>query len=135
MVPDIEFDGRILQMQSLTGSKEVNGISFADADARPAPVNGTLEWGVKNQLKKTSGLRQTLLEHDVRGEKSIAMAQAGICLFILVLYFGALYSSSLRSDILWAPAILSGLIVTSALLRRLVELIFDMRSNAHLGEY
>ncbi len=71
--------------------------------------------GDSGKTSKASGLQLTLLDYDARGEKSIAIAQAGICTFILALIFGALYSSSLQALNLWAPVILTGLILTSAL--------------------
>lgn len=67
------------------------------------------------QSTRPTGLQLTLLDHDVRGEKSIAKAQAGVCVFILALFFGAQYSGSMQTLNLMAPAILTGLIITSLL--------------------
>lgn len=67
----------------------------------------------RDQSKMSPGLERTLLDHDVRGEKSIAKAQAGICAFIFVLYFGSLSTSSLQELNLWVPVIVSGLMATS----------------------
>lgn len=65
--------------------------------------------------KESSRLQQKLTEHDVRGEKSIALAQAAISLFVLALHLGAQYSSGWQTFNLWVPSILGTLIATSAL--------------------
>ena len=51
----------------------------------------------------------------MRGEKSIAIAQAGICCFVLTLHLIAQYSSHWKDMNLWIPAILVPLIASSFL--------------------
>jgi diguanylate cyclase (GGDEF)-like protein len=62
---------------------------------------------------KSGRLQQSLIDHDARGEKSIAIAQAGICCFVLALHLIAQYSSSWETLNLWVPCILTGLILSS----------------------
>jgi PAS domain-containing protein len=66
-------------------------------------------------LRQSGRLHQALIDHDVQGEKSIAIAQAGICLFVLVLHLMSQYSSGWQSSNVWVPSILIALIATSAL--------------------
>jgi len=68
-----------------------------------------------DQLKKSTGMEITLRDYDVRGEKSIAIAQAGICCFVLVLHLVAQYSSHLQSVNPWVLIILGALIASSFL--------------------
>ncbi len=66
------------------------------------------------ETTQSSGrLKQSLVDHDARGEKSIALAQAGICFFVLTLHLMAQYSSSWQTFNLWVPCILTGLILSS----------------------
>ena len=102
-------------MSSKTASTQETGKADALGDAQASEGAGAIGPGMSERSKDTPGLQQTLLDHDVRGEKSIAMAQAAICAFIVTLYFGALASSSLQTVNFWVPAILVGLIVTSLL--------------------
>ena len=66
-------------------------------------------------VHKSGRLQQSLLDHDVLGEKSIALAQAGISCFILALHLIAQLSSGWQTLNLWVPSILSGLILSSIL--------------------
>jgi len=68
-----------------------------------------------NLSDNITGLQQILLDHDVRAEKAIALAQAGICAFILAVYGVAYYIGSLPKLNLWVPAITISLILTSLL--------------------
>ena len=88
-----------------------------DHDADPAPV------------QKSERLQKTLVNHDARGEKSIALAQAGVCLFVLVLHSGAMVLNHMEHmglHNIWVPVILSGLILNS-MLRYLAARITPLR--------
>ena len=94
---------------------EVKAKLAADVENQGADCAGLMNGGSIDQSVKSAGLQQTLIDHDARGEKSIAKAQAGICAFILALYFVALYSSPLLKVNFWVPAVLTGLIMSSLL--------------------
>lgn len=68
-----------------------------------------------NPVQQSGRLQQALLDHDAHGEKSIALAQAGICCFVLGLHLIAQNSSGWQTINLWMPSILMGLVLSSLL--------------------
>lgn len=88
---------------------EESGVSASDESTPPGIDERAAAEGKSERLQKK------LTEHDVRGEKSIALGQAVISLFVLTLHIGAQYSSGWQSLNLWVPSILVGLIATSLL--------------------
>lgn len=102
-------------MQPTEGSIKVNGNSGSSAECQAANNAARTDRGANKQSKKSRRLQQSLIEHDMRGEKSIAIAQAGICCFVLTLHLIAQYSSHWKDMNLWIPAILVPLIASSFL--------------------
>jgi adenylate cyclase len=66
-------------------------------------------------------LRQTLLHHDIKGEKASAAGQAAISAFILVLHLLAQFSNDWQSINLWVITALAGLITSSVIRLLLVR--------------
>ena len=68
----------------------------------------------RDRLSSTSNrLQQKLIAHDIKGEKAIAVAQAAIACFVLLLHLLAQFSNGSHSFNLWVVSALAGLLVTS----------------------
>jgi methyl-accepting chemotaxis protein len=84
-------------------------------------------------------LRQTLQRHDVQGEKAIAVAQAGISCFVLILHVVAQLSSEAQAFDLWVVIALGGLIASSAIrfllcrANRLPDRLLDLLNLADIA--
>ncbi len=93
-------------------------VQEAEGDTVPASIPQANASAKGHQItpetsRKSGRLQQSLVEHDARGEKSIAMAQAGICCFVLALHLMVQFSSGWQTLNLWVPCILTGLILSS----------------------
>lgn len=102
-------------MQPTEGTIEGNDNLEAGAESQAADSAARIDGGTKKKPNKSARLQQSLIEHDALGEKSIAIAQAGICCFVLALHLIAQYSSHWSDINLWIPAILVPLIASSFL--------------------
>lgn len=98
-----------------------------------APVRARiLRAQVIDSHKPASGrLNETLARYDRQGETAIALAQAGVCLFVLALHVVATVGNGFGAVNIWVVGILAGLIASSgaryALVRggRLPERLLD----------
>ncbi|HDO52297.1 MAG TPA: EAL domain-containing protein [Rhizobiales bacterium] len=103
-------------MNLLAESKASNPSPDEGETGAPAAAENPL--GGREQVHNSHRLRRKLVQQDIRGEKSIALAQACISLFVLVLHTGAAFFNHMEhsgAPYFWVPAILSGLILSSLL--------------------
>jgi len=100
-------------MRSSVESTEVKAKQGLDAEVQDAVIDEQEACGLDDQSRNSTGLLLTFLDHNVRGEKYIAVAQSCISVFILTLYYWSLYSSPVQKFNLWVPVILTGLILSS----------------------
>jgi hypothetical protein len=77
-------------MRSSAESTEVKAKQGLDAEVQDAVIAEQEARGLDDHSRKSTGLLLTFLDHDVRGEKYIAIAQSCISAFTLTLYYPGL---------------------------------------------
>lgn len=99
---------------SVSEGCNAEGDKALDSNARP-PASEQDAGTPPETSRKSGRLQQSLIDHDARGEKSIAIGQAGICCFVMALHLMAQFSYGWHELNLWVPCILMGLTVSSFL--------------------
>ena len=99
-------------MSAASAKPEKEGETWADFSTSGSESAPSAKKSAKS-AQKSGWLQQSLIDHDARSEKSIALAQARICCFVLVLHLIEQYSSQWQSLNLWVRSILTGLILSS----------------------
>jgi len=85
-----------------------------ESPAQDVKEYGTAACPDSSPIVNTDRLQAKLREHDIEGEHAIAVGQAGICFFVLLLHLLAQADTAWQLASAWVSVSLAGLIVTSA---------------------